>query len=298
MPTCLPSLTLGVKEIAPITMAAAYAAFANDGMYCQPLSILSIRSRSIDGKPGKPVPVPKQTCRQALEPEVAAGVAWVMQKTLQPGGTAVASKLPDGRPAGGKTGTTNRDIDTWFVGYTRQLATAVWVGDPNTYKGVRKPLKNRKIKNKTFKDIFGSTMAAPIWKEIMTYGHRDLPVESFPNPPAEMIKGSDVGIPDVKGMDEGAAQDLLRSQGFNVQTAGGRVNSDQPDGKVAFTNPGAGSRVGPDATITLFISNGQGGFQLPGLPGFPDNGGGGAGGGAGGGGPGNGGGGGGGPGDG
>jgi membrane peptidoglycan carboxypeptidase len=180
LPRCIPTLTLGVKEVAPVTMAAAYAAFANRGVYCEPQSIVAVQAR------GKPVPVPGRRCRQALPAPVAAGVAYVMQHTMRPGGTAAASNLGK-RPSAGKTGTTNDDVDTWFAGYTPQLATAVWVGDPTLYNGKRRNLKNRRIAGKFYPNIYGSKMAAPIWKDIMLAAHRGLPVIGFPGPPPAMV---------------------------------------------------------------------------------------------------------------
>jgi membrane peptidoglycan carboxypeptidase len=181
LPRCIATLTLGVKEVAPVTMAAAYATFANHGVFCEARSIMSVQAR------GKSLPVPGQNCRQAIPPQIANGVAYVGQFTLKPGGTAAASNL-GGRPAAGKTGTTNDDLDTWFCGYTPQLATAVWVGDPTIYAdGERRNLKNRRIGKTYYQTIYGFKMAAPIWKEIMLTFHRHLPVAHFQSPPVALI---------------------------------------------------------------------------------------------------------------
>jgi membrane peptidoglycan carboxypeptidase len=180
LPRCIPTLTLGVKEVAPVTMAAAYASFANRGVFCEALSIVSVRARS------QQLPVPGPRCRHAIPPEVAAGVAYVMQFTLKTGGTAAASNLGK-RPAAGKTGTTNNDLDTWFAGYTTQLATAVWVGDPTLYGRDRRNLRNRRINGTFYPQIYGFKMAAPIWKDIMLAAHKGLPIVPFPGPPAAMI---------------------------------------------------------------------------------------------------------------
>ena len=181
LPRCIATLTLGVKEVAPVTMAAAYATFANRGVWCAPRSIIAVTAR------GKNLPVPGQSCKQAIPPQIANGVAYVMQNTLKPGGTAAASNLGS-RQAAGKTGTTNDDLDTWFCGYTPQLATAVWVGDPTIYAGGhRRNLKNRTVAGHDYATIYGFKMAAPIWKEIMLTFHSHLPKIPFPAVPAALI---------------------------------------------------------------------------------------------------------------
>ena len=130
VPDCIASMTLGPFSIAPLTMASGYATFAADGTYCPPFPVLSITDAD-----GAGVPIKTPTCdKEALDPDVAHGVTYALKGVLRVGGTAsnVAGAVP-GHVAG-KTGTTNNSVDTWFVGYTKERTTAVWVGDPNTYK--------------------------------------------------------------------------------------------------------------------------------------------------------------------
>ncbi|MGZ4603977.1 MAG: transglycosylase domain-containing protein [Kineosporiaceae bacterium] len=129
LPTCIPSLTLGVKDIAPLTMAAAYAGFANGGVYCPPVTVTSI-TRATDDSPAsgpgrQPVPVPAPACRQALTPQVASGVTQALSHVLTDGTAAAVGPLSPW-PSAGKTGTTDGPYDSWFVGYTAQRSTAVW----------------------------------------------------------------------------------------------------------------------------------------------------------------------------
>ena len=175
LPNCVPSLTLGVEDISPMTMAAAYAGFASGGEYCSPIAITSITDRN-----GKAVPIPKSSCKQALDKSVANTVNAGLSHVFSPGGTAAhLGPLSGGRPASGKTGTTNSSVDTWFVGYTPQLATAVWVGDPTIYvlsrnsdgkatSSGRKSMNGRMINGHYYGSVFGATIAAPIWKQIMS----------------------------------------------------------------------------------------------------------------------------------
>ncbi len=262
IPACVPAMTLGVFPTAPLTLAAAYAGFANQGTYCSPIAVTAIGGRDANGRIQKSLKVPGSQCSQAIEPDVAAGVDWVLQKVVQdPSGTAYGRATLDGHVAGGKTGTTNEDMDTWFTGFTPQMSTAVWVGDGRSVH--RHNLRNVTVKGKHYRQIYGRDMAAPIWKLIMTKALQGLPNESFPEPNPDMIKQAQIGVPDVSGMTPQDATTQLEGAGFTAQVMPQQVNSPQPAGTVAFTAPGAGSQVNAGTTITLFLSNGQGG----GLPG-------------------------------
>ena len=82
-----------------------------------------------------------------------------------------------GRPAAGKTGTTNENSSVWFVGYTPDVAAAVWVGDPRG--GFKYPLKDITINGKYYEQVYGSTMAGPIWKTAMLTAHENLRKRGF-----------------------------------------------------------------------------------------------------------------------
>jgi membrane peptidoglycan carboxypeptidase len=181
LPTCLPSLTLGVKNIAPLTMAAAYAGFAAGGTYCAPLPVTSIEQRGGDGGTTRIEQYSPQ-CRQALRPEVAAGVTTALSQVLT-NGTAAAVGQPGDWPAAGKTGTTDGPYDTWFVGYTAQRSTAVWVGDPgSTRDGAsgRRRLTDIEVGGHYYPIMFGASLAAPIWKNVTTSAMHGLPPGALP----------------------------------------------------------------------------------------------------------------------
>ena len=112
-------------------------------------------------------------------PELTANEAAMVTSLLQnvvTGGTGVKAQLADGRPVAGKTGTTENYGDAWFVGYTPQLVTAVWVGYPNTLRPMLTEYNGQ--------PVAGGTFPALIWKSFMEralpYLH-DVP-ESFPSP--------------------------------------------------------------------------------------------------------------------
>ena len=155
-----------------MTVASAYGSLASNGVHCTPIPI-----QSILGADGKELPFDKpgaKNCQQVVDPEVAHGVANIMTSVLSPGGTGSASKLNGGRIAAGKTGTTDKNNETWFVGYTPQLAAAV-----DFYKGTGRADLDGVGGLSTF---FGGEYPARIWTAFMTAAMQNLPVKDFPPP--------------------------------------------------------------------------------------------------------------------
>lgn len=154
------SLPLGAIGITPLQMASAYATFASNGWQSPATMIVQVTdSRGnilLDNTP-KP--------RLVLDPWASASLTSVLQDVIN-SGTATSAQL--GRPAAGKTGTTSSERDVWFVGYTPQMATAVWVGN-DSYR----PLGA---------GATGGGVAAPIWKAFMQHALKDEPVLYFPSP--------------------------------------------------------------------------------------------------------------------
>jgi membrane peptidoglycan carboxypeptidase len=170
----VPSFTLGTMEIAPLSLANAYATFAAHGRYCDPVPILEIRDRD-----GAKLSVPNGDCRQILDRSVADGVTVMLNGVVDgniPGRTGAAMNLGD-RPAAGKTGTTNESAAVWFAGYTPQVASAVWVGDPRG--GYAFPLKDITINGTYYRQVYGGTIPGPIWKESMLSASANLPIANF-----------------------------------------------------------------------------------------------------------------------
>ena len=251
LPICIPSLTLGVSDVSPMTMANAYASFAAQGTYCKPVAITSIKNRT-----GKSLKIPDGDCKQALDKDVANGVTLGLSKVFSAGGTA-ARLGGIGRPASGKTGTTNGSIDTWFVGYTPQLSTAVWVGDPVSTP--RRSLNYRTIGGVRYGSVYGATIAGPIWKDIMVKAMEGLPVEKFDTPDSKYTRTENATIPPVVGKDVNQAKALLEGAGFDVTVDSDPVRSSVPTGRVASASPSPGSRAPIGSTVTIRISAGGGG---------------------------------------
>jgi membrane peptidoglycan carboxypeptidase len=170
-----PSFILGVEEIAPLTMASAYASFAQSGTYCAPMAITEVKNAA-----GKVIAAPQPQCKQAIKPDVADGVAFALTNTLDRG-TARCCDIP--WPAAGKTGTTNDSTETWFVGFTKQLSTAVWVGTPDQAPSV---LDTTPINGRTGR-VFGSTIAAPAWHAYMSGAMQGQPQVPFARAKAQFL---------------------------------------------------------------------------------------------------------------
>jgi penicillin-binding protein 1A len=167
----VPVLTtaIGVNEIRPLDMAAAYATFAADGVRHDPYLV-----EEITGRDGKVLLSHEDTGREVLDPGVAATVTDILRGVVERG-TGTAARLPDGRPVAGKTGTTDNFGDAWFVGYTPQLSTAVWMGSPvdrTSMRNIGGVLR-----------VTGGTFPAQIWGAYMSAVMDGLPIVTFPTPP-------------------------------------------------------------------------------------------------------------------
>jgi penicillin-binding protein 1A len=151
------SLPLGSIEVTPVEMASAYATFANNG-WQSPTTIIAQVTDSKGELVLDNTPKPKLV----LDPWAAASLNSALQSVIY-GGTGNNAQI--GRPAAGKTGTTNSERDIWFVGHVPQLATAIWVGNDDN-----SPLP---------KGATGGTFVAPIWGDYMQRALYNTPVENF-----------------------------------------------------------------------------------------------------------------------
>ncbi|MCG3208856.1 MAG: Monofunctional biosynthetic peptidoglycan transglycosylase [Anaerolineae bacterium] len=182
------ALTLGGGEVKPLDMAYAYSVLANMGTMAgepvpevdrrpghrtlNPVSILRIEDKN-----GNVIYEYKQpTTEQVIDP----ALAYLMDDILSDnnaraaafGSNSVLKKDFEDRPIAAKTGTTNNFRDNWTVGFTPQLATAVWVGNND---------------NSEMKDVTGLSGAAPIWHDVMLYYLQNKPVEEWIRPPGLTI---------------------------------------------------------------------------------------------------------------
>jgi membrane peptidoglycan carboxypeptidase len=164
-----PSFILGSEEVAPLTMAAAYAAFAHHGTWCDPMAISQVKNPT-----GKAIDTAKPACEQAIPAKIADGVTSTLHSVLTKG-TGACCDI--GWPASGKTGTTNSSTETWFVGYTKQLCAAVWVGTPDQEPS---SLDGLELNGHSYRTVYGATVAAPTWKAYMNTAMQGLPSKKLP----------------------------------------------------------------------------------------------------------------------
>ncbi len=156
-----PSLAIGAFDATPLEMTSVYSVFANDGIYREPFMINKVILR--DGKELIVEHEPKE--RTALNPDAAYKVVEILESVIQDGTGRGAKWYGFTRPAGGKTGTTNDCKDAWFIGFTPQYTTGVWVGlDDRTSIGNKET---------------GAKAALPIWAQFMKDIHKPYPIEDF-----------------------------------------------------------------------------------------------------------------------
>jgi len=149
-------LTRGVSVL---DMARAYCVFANGGIRVEPLSVLRVEDKYgnvlEENKPQREVVLSTQAAylmTDVLKGVVTQGTGW---------------RAGFGRPAAGKTGTTDEDRDAWFVGYTPEIVGALWMGYDD---------------NQSMDDIFGGTYCAPIWKQTVSAWLEGKPVRDWEEP--------------------------------------------------------------------------------------------------------------------
>jgi membrane peptidoglycan carboxypeptidase len=245
-----PSFVLGADGVDPLSVAGAFATLANQGTYCAPEAITRVTS-TVGGHTTQ-VLVSKPNCTSVLKPQYADGVTSLLQGVLdQKSGTAYGFSI--GRPAAGKTGTDDDYRNAWFSGYTPNLASSVWVGNPDfttSMKGVT-------VNGKTYPGgVFGATLPAPIWQQAMEGATANLPVESFAQPPDSVLKGNPIPVPDLVGKTPTQAAAALTALGLKPVIDPTPSVSDEAVGTVASTNPQAGTTVFLGATVTIEISSG------------------------------------------
>jgi 1A family penicillin-binding protein len=171
-----PALALGVSESTLLEMTAAYAGILNGGSSVQPYGLTELRLLDDDqpliGQEGG-------IGERVITPRAARSLVYMMNQVIETGTGRRA--LLDGRPAAGKTGTTQAARDAWFIGFTGDYVAGVWMGyDDNT------PLSG----------VTGGGLPAEIWRETMVRVHDGLPVKALPmdtpsdTAPAQLADGS------------------------------------------------------------------------------------------------------------
>jgi membrane peptidoglycan carboxypeptidase len=162
------TLTLGTSGVSPLDQAVGYATFENHGVRNDPTPVVKVTLP--DGTVLEDNT--QRTGTQVLNPAIADTVTDLLRGPVV-SGTASASLAGFGRPAAGKTGTTEFNDNAWFVGFTPQLSTAVWLGHLDG---------DRPLTGFGSGRVFGGTVPAQTWKAFMRTALDGQPVLDFPKP--------------------------------------------------------------------------------------------------------------------
>jgi membrane peptidoglycan carboxypeptidase len=231
---------LGTNEVAPMTIAAAYAGIAAGGNFCTPIAIDRITDAA-----GNEQPHPASVCKQAVPPNVAAAMAVAMQ-AVTVSGTGTGGNPYDGHPLIGKTGTSDGEVHVWFAGATTKLATAVWTGNIEGKVSLRKT---------TVQGRGGGDLRFLVFKQYMTQANEKYGGDAFAKPDSSLTNVPSVTVPDVRGKSISEAKTIVETAGFTF-VDGGAIDSDVPAGQAAGTDPGAGSSLPKGSSLSVLTSNG------------------------------------------
>jgi penicillin-binding protein 1A len=157
------SLGLGTSEATLTEMCAAFNVFDNQGIRVEPFGILSVKDAS-----GRVLENNSPVAQEVLDPQTAYLMTHTLKDVVDQGTARIIRRLGFNRPAAGKTGTSNNNIDAWFIGYTPDLLCGVWVG-----YDARESLGSRQT---------GGTTAAPIWADFMKAASVGTAVKDFQEP--------------------------------------------------------------------------------------------------------------------
>ena len=219
----VPSISLGAEEVTPLEMAAAYATIANDGVYLAPRFVEKVVDRR-----GKVVFEGGSRGRRVLSSQTARVAIQVLQRVVDRG-TGTRARLA-GRQVAGKTGTSQNHENAWFVGFTPQLATAVWMGSPTGNVPMRSVSPCGRVT--------GGCIPALIWNAYMSRALEGIDPESFPTPTAKVKAGR--FIKDKYGV-------APRTTTTTTTTAPG----EPPPGETTTTVPGAPPPSSTTTTTTV-----------------------------------------------
>lgn len=162
------SLTLGSVSVSPLQMAAAYAAIANKGEYISP----TLYTKVVD-QDGNTVIETNQTKTRAMTPENAYIESTILQGPVRSGTAARYNGWLGQMDVGGKTGSSDQNVDRWFCGFTPYYAAACWYGADNGYNYDG---------NKRTISFSMDNPACRIWFPVMQSIHKELPVKKFEKP--------------------------------------------------------------------------------------------------------------------
>jgi membrane peptidoglycan carboxypeptidase len=237
--------------VSPLSLAGAYSAVANNGMYCPPHVIDRVTDST-----GKDITLSTPACSQQVQPNVAATAAYALQGVMHGNGTGVLANPNDGTQLMGKTGT-NESNQVWAVEASTAVTSLVWSGVATGVGGANGLENPRANIWKTY--YRGSSLSNVRYAMAkITQGTADKYYHGgrFPAPDPTLNKQVMVNLPNVVGMTQAQATQTLQAAGFAV-TVGAAVDSTAPAGTIAAQSPAAG-QVNGATPVTISPSNGQG----------------------------------------
>ncbi|MHB2022999.1 MAG: transglycosylase domain-containing protein [Mycobacteriales bacterium] len=165
-------IAIGIYPVTPLDQATGFATIAAQGIYARPYLVAKVVTSG-----GRVVYQAHPQTRRVFSAAVASNVIYAMEQVLtNPAGTAYGKALANGRPAAGKTGTAtnpaNQDTNDWFIGFTPQLSTAVWMGN----------LNGSALVNRYGVALFGGGPPATAWQTFMNLALANAPIVQFPPP--------------------------------------------------------------------------------------------------------------------
>jgi penicillin-binding protein 1A len=163
----VPSIALGVEEVSPLDLASAFHTFANDGTRVQPYAISRIEDGDGNVLWEPDLPEPEEG---AVDPDISRAVTEALRGVIE-SGTGEAANI--GRPAAGKTGTTQNNIDAWFAGYVPGYTVVTWVGFPEPTE---------------MPGVTGGRFPAQIWQRFMAAAMEGREPEDFSKPPDDLLR--------------------------------------------------------------------------------------------------------------
>jgi membrane peptidoglycan carboxypeptidase len=167
-----PTFSLGTSAPSSIRMANAYGTFASSGMRSEPYSVTRVE------KDGTNIYTHQKQVKSAFEARVADNVTNVLETVVQDGTGTAAKQL--GRPAAGKTGTTDDNKSAWFTGYTPQLSTSIGMWRVNDKAKTQRFQKMYGVGGQ--ESIHGASFPAEIWTKYMTGALKGTFAKPFPTP--------------------------------------------------------------------------------------------------------------------
>jgi penicillin-binding protein 1A len=246
-----PAAVLGTNDVTPLDMASVYSTFATRGLHVPP--VLITRVTEADGT----ILYDHEHHADRVLPEAVVDAEVPVLEQVVRRGTGVNARI--GRPVAGKTGTSEHWNDAWFVGFTPELVTSVWVGFPEAQISMVPP--------RTRLRVTGGTWPADIWQLYTSAALADTPVTPFPTPrsaPASVVddnrafpKGAIVrNVARVVGMVAPLAEDTLSRDGWRVVRKD-VPNGDYPPGYVVAQSPCGGCQAVAASTVTISVGQGS-----------------------------------------